>query len=217
MKKYIAELTGTYALVFFGTGAIIVNNISSNSFGLHGIAIAFGLIVTVMIYTFGVISGAHINPAVSIAFAIKEKTPIKQTFFYILFQVIGAILASLTLSLLFPTHELLGMTLPSGSPLQSFIMEFITTFFLMLVILGVTQQGTSHTKSLAGLIIGATVAAMIFTSGPVSGGSFNPARSIGPALVVGNFQYLWLYITSPTLGAMTSVLLWKYLTSEKHH
>lgn len=213
MKKYIAELIGTFALVFFGTGAVIISSLTENSLGLTGISIAFGLVVTVMIYTFGNISGAHINPAVSIAFAIKDKSPIKDTLLYIAFQVTGAILASVILSILFPTDTYLGTTLPSGTVSQSFIMEFISTFFLMLVILGVTQQGTAHTKAFAGLVIGATVTTMIFTAGPVSGGSFNPARSIGPALISGKIQYLWLYIISPTLGAITATLIWKYLTS----
>ena len=213
MKKYIAELIGTFALVFFGTGAVIISSLTENSLGLTGISIAFGLVVTVMIYTFGNISGAHINPAVSIAFAIKDKSPIKDTLLYIAFQVTGAILASVILSILFPTDTYLGTTLPSGTVSQSFIMEFISTFFLMLVILGVTQQGTAHTKAFTGLVIGATVTTMIFTAGPVSGGSFNPARSIGPALISGKIQYLWLYIISPTLGAITATLIWKYLTS----
>jgi len=214
MKKYIAELIGTYALVFFGTGAIIVNDIANNSFGLTGIAIAFGLVVTMMIYTFGSISGAHINPAVSIAFYFKKDISLKNTLYYILFQIIGAILASLTLKILFTDHQTLGMTLPSGSVLQSFIMEIISTFFLMLVILGITEQETIQVQSLAGILIGATVTAMIFTAGPISGGSFNPARSIGPAIVAGNFQYLWLYVLSPILGALVAVLLWKFLKAE---
>ena len=214
MKKYIAELIGTFALVFFGTGAIIVNDITNNSFGLTGIAIAFGLVVTAMIYTLGFISGAHINPAVTIAFFVRKDIDLKESIFYILFQILGAIFASSTLRILFVSHKTLGMTLPSGTVLQSFLMEFIATFFLMLVILGITQLGTIQTKALAGIVIGATVTAMIFTAGPISGGAFNPARSIGPAIVVGNLEHLWLYIISPILGTLAAVFLWNYLVDK---
>ncbi len=213
MKKYIAELLGAFGLVFFGTGSIIVNELTNNSFGLVGIAIAFGLIVTVMVYIFGAISGAHINPAVTIAFIIIKKISIKNAAFYIVFQVVGAILASLTLKFLFPENKSLGMTLPQGSVSQSFIMELITTFFLMLSILGITQQGSNNSKSLAGIIIGFTVLAMIFIAGPISGGSFNPARSIGPAIIVGNLTHLWLYLLSPTLGTILAVFTWRFLKS----
>lgn len=211
MKKYLAELIGTFGLVFFGTGSIIVNNVTNNSFGLVGIALTFGLIVLVMIYIFGNISGAHINPAVTIAFAIRKDINLKETSFYIVFQIIGAILASVLLKIMFPSSESLGMTLPSSTISQSFIMEFISTFFMMLAILGITQQGNEHTKSLAGIVIGFVVLALIFVAGPISGGSFNPARSIGPALISGNLEHLWLYLVSPTLGAIFAVFIWKYL------
>jgi len=215
MKKYIAELIGTFGLVFFGTGSIIVNEISNGTIGLIGIALAFGLIVTVMIYIFENISGAHINPAVTIAFAVRKDIDLKETVFYIIFQIIGAILASVLLKVMFPTIENLGMTLPSSSISQSFIIEFVSTFFLMLTILGITQQGSEQSKSLTGIVIGFVVLAMIFVAGPISGGSFNPARSIGPAIVSGNLQHLWLYLVSPTLGAIFAVFIWKYLQVNK--
>ncbi len=213
MKKYLAELVGTFGLVFIGTGSIIVNDTSSGAVGLVGIAIAFGLIVTTMIYVFGPISGAHINPAVTISFFLKKAISIKDTFFYILFQIIGAIIASLLLYILFPDHKTLGSTMVSDTILQSFIMEIVATFLLMLAILGITQQGEKETKALAGIIIGAIVMAMIFVAGPISGGSFNPARSIGPALISGNSQDLWLYIFAPTCGATIAVFTWKYIKS----
>ncbi len=211
MRRYLAEFLGTYGLVFFGTGAIIVNDITSNSFGLTGIAIAFGLIVAVMIYTFGSISGAHINPAVTIAFTLKKKLDLKDCFGYIICQIIGAIAASFTLHFLFRNHQTLGMTLPSGTVLQSFIMEYISTFFMMFTILGVTKKGNSNTKSLAGIVIGFVILAMIFVAGPVSGGAFNPARSIGPAVVVGNYNHLWIYLTAPIFGTVTAVFVWNFL------
>lgn len=211
MKKYIAELIGTFGLVFIGTGSIVVNESSNGAVGLVGIALAFGLIVATMIYVFGNISGAHINPAVTISFAIKKEISKKDAIFYIIFQVLGAILASVILKILFPENKNLGLTTVSGTIMQSFIMEVVSTFLLMLVILGITQQGEKESKALAGIIIGAIVLAMIFVAGPISGGSFNPARSIGPALVSGNFQNLWLYITAPTIGAAIGLFIWKYL------
>lgn len=214
MKKYIAEFIGTFALVFFGTGAIIVNDVTNNSFGLIGIALTFGFMVTAVIYTFGTISGAHINPSVTIAFTINKKINLIDALFYIVFQLIGAITASYILKKLFQTHPTLGMTLPMGSETQSFIMEFVSTFFLMLVILGITQKDSTQTKSLSGIIIGITILAMIFVAGPISGGSFNPARSIGPAIIIGiKHSHLWLYILAPTLGAVLSVYIWKWLSS----
>lgn len=211
MKKYLSELIGTFALVFFGTGAIIVNDFSNNAFGLVGIAITFGLIVTVMIYIFGQISGAHINPAVTVAYVFKKEIKLWDAFFYMVFQIIGAILASLTLHFLFKNHKTLGVTLPSGSVMQSFMMEIISTFFLMITILGVTEQKSNIIKSISGIIIGFVVLAMIFVAGPISGGSFNPARSIGPALVSGNLDYLWIYLSAPFIATILAVFVWNFL------
>src|SRR5665213_820477 len=145
MKKYIAEVIGTFALVFCGTGAIIINQESGGAITQVGIAITFGLIVTAMIYTLGDISGAHINPAVTIAFWVAKEFPAKEILPYIISQAIGAFFASLILKYLFPANILLGSTLPSGLPMQSFILELILTFLLMFVILhaakGSKEQG----------------------------------------------------------------------------
>ncbi len=205
MKKYIAELIGTFALVFVGTGSIIVEQ-QTGSVSLVGIALAFGLIITAMIYTFGSISGCHINPAVTISLVIGKKISIKDSLYYILFQILGAILASLSLHILFPENILLGSTNPSGSITQSFIMEVVLTFFMMLTILG--------TKENAGLIIGFVVIALIFIGGPISGGSFNPARSIGPALVSGEMENLWMYLIAPTIGAVLATFTWRIFETE---
>jgi len=138
MKKYIAELIGTYGLVFCGTGAIIINDLTSGTISHIGIALTFGLIVMTMIYAFGDISGAHINPAVTIAFWFSGRFPGKQVLPYIISQLAGAMLASATLMLLFPTHPNLGATMPADTALQSFVLEIILTFFLMLVIINVS-------------------------------------------------------------------------------
>jgi aquaporin Z len=212
LKKYISELIGTYFLVFIGTGSIIVNNQFNNLFGLTGIAISFGLIITAIIYIFGNISGAHINPAVSLGLLALKKISIKDSLFYIIFQITGAILASFTLKILFPSANNLGETLVTGSLLQSFISEFVLTAIMMFTILGVSSnQNTSH---LTGLVVGFVIIALIFVGGPISGGSFNPARSIGPALLNLNFENLWLYIISPIFGSIIAVLIWHFLNTK---
>jgi aquaporin Z len=207
MKKYVAEFIGTFALVFCGTGAIIANEQSNGSLGLIGIALAFGIIISAMIYIFGNISGAHINPSVTIALVIGKLTSKRDAVFYISSQILGAILASGLLKLMFPKNVTLGATIPSGDLLQSFILEFVLTFFLMLTILAITSK--KEFSNIAGLIIGLVVTGIILFAGPISGGSFNPARSLAPAIVSGNFTALWIYITAPTLGAIPSMLLWE--------
>lgn len=211
MKKYIAELIGTFALVFCGTGSIIVDQ-QIGGVGLVGIALAFGLVISGMIYLFGSISGTHINPAVTLALAVRSEISAKDSVGYIISQIAGALLASASLHLLFPTNSGLGATLPSGSILQSFVMEVIMTFFLMLTILGVVSDDKN--SSIAGLVIGLFVTGIIFVAGPVSGGSFNPARSIGPALVSGQLQHLWIYLVAPTAGAVLASITWSALSSK---
>ena len=191
MNKYLAELIGTFALVFCGTGAIVINEQSNGAVSHVGIAITFGLIVMAMIYSLGDISGAHMNPAVTIAFAIAKRFHIKQVFPYIISQLSGAFLASLTLKYLFPSNDTLGATLPAGSELQSFILEFILTFFLMLVIINVAT-GSKEQGMFAGLAIGSTVLLEAMFAGPISGASMNPARSISPAILSGHIEHLWV-------------------------
>lgn len=207
MRKYIAEALGTFAIVFFGTGAIVVNQEAGGVITHVGIAFTFGLIVMAMIYALGDISGAHFNPAVSISFTISRTFPARQLIPYISSQLAGAIMASVMLRLLFPSNELLGTTMPAGSTLQSFILEFLLTFFLMLVILAVSS-GSKEQGMFAGLAIGSVVLLEAMFAGPVSGASMNPARSVGPALVAGHFEHLWLYVLAPITGACCSNLIW---------
>lgn len=129
MNKYTAEFIGTFALVFCGTGAIVIDQQTNGAITHVGVAITFGLIVMAMIYTLGNISGAHLNPAVTIAFTIAKRFQLKQVLPYIISQLTGAFLASITLHYLFPTNQTLGTTLPAGLPMQSFFLEFILTFF----------------------------------------------------------------------------------------
>lgn len=209
-NKYIAELIGTFGLVFFGTGAIAVNDISGGQITHLGVSVVFGFIVMAMIYAFGAASGAHINPAVSVAFWISGRLTPSRTAFYVLFQILGAILASLTIRVLFPTHPDLGATLPSGSWSQSFVLETILTFFLMTVILFVST-GSKELGIMAGLAIGATVLLEALFAGPISGASMNPARSLGPALVSGELNHLWIYISAPIIGAILAVPVYGFI------
>ena len=209
MKKYIAELIGTFALVFCGTGAIIIDQQTNGQVGHIGVAITFGLIVTAMIYTFGGTSGAHLNPAVTIAFSLAGLFPKKEILPYIGAQITGAFIATVLLKLLFPTNINLGATIPAGPNLQSFILEIILTFILMLVIL-FTSQGSKETGTMAGLAIGGTVLLEAMFAGPICGASMNPARSLSPAIVSGNITTLWIYLTTPVLGAIMATFAWKY-------
>jgi aquaporin NIP len=210
MKKYYAELIGTFALVFCGTGAIIINQETSGAISHAGIAFTFGLIVMVMIYTLGPISGAHLNPAVTIAFTVAKRFPANQIFPYVLSQAIGALLASVTLKLLFSTNEFLGSTQPRGTELQSFVLETILTFFLMLVIIHVAT-GSKEQGMFAGLAIGSTVLLEAMFAGPICGASMNPVRSFSPALVSGHLEHLWIYLVAPILGAVLSISVWNIL------
>jgi aquaporin NIP len=210
MRKYIAEAIGTFALVFCGTGAIIINQETNGTVSHAGIAITFGLIVMAMIYTLGDISGAHLNPAVSIAFVFSGRFAAKQLLPYIASQVGGAFLASMVLRYLFPDNETLGATLPAGLEMQSFILEFILSFFLMLVIIHVAT-GSKEQGMFAGLAIGSTVLLEAMFAGPICGASMNPARSLAPAVVSGNTAHLWIYLIAPVLGAAFAIVIWKLL------
>ena len=210
MRKYLAEFIGTFALVFCGTGAIIINQESGGVITHVGVAITFGLIVSAMIYTVGDISGAHLNPAVTIAFWFSKTFPAKEILPYILSQGLGAFLASFTLKFLFPTNNMLGSTLPAGSPMQSFVLEIILTFILMFVIIHIAK-GSKEQGMFAGIAIGGVVMLEAMFAGPICGASMNPIRSIAPALVSGNVQHLWVYILAPILGAMLAVVSWNIL------
>lgn len=216
MRKYVAELIGTFALVFCGTGAIIINQETDGGVTTVGIAITFGLIVMSMIYALGNISGAHLNPAVSIGFVIAKRFPGKELLPYITSQLIGALLASLVLKLLFPGNEKLGATIPTGSDMQSFVLELLLTFFLMLVIINVAT-GSKEQGMFAGLAIGSVVLLEATFAGPISGASMNPARSLAPAIISGHTKQVWIYLTAPVAGAILAIPLWKYLSHNSTH
>jgi aquaporin Z len=204
LKRLTGEFFGTFGLVFCGTGAIVINQESAGAVTHLGIALTFGLIVMAMILSFGHISGAHINPAVTIALSLAGRFKRENILPYIFAQLGGACLASFILKYLFPANELLGATIPKGSDLQSLVLEFILTFLLMLVILTSTQK-KDHSLLGPALAIGGTVGLEALFAGPICGASMNPARSISPALIGGHFQSLWIYILSPVAGAVAAV------------
>lgn len=204
MRKLLAEFLGTFCLVFAGTGAVIVNELYGGAVTHPGIALTFGLVVMAMIYAFGDISGAHLNPAVSTAFALAGRLPRKELVPYVAAQIFGAISASVLHRLLFAKSVGLGATIPAGADWQSFVLEMTLTFMLMLVILAVSS-GPKEKGLMAGIAIGGVVALEAMFAGPVSGASMNPARSLAPALVSGQLGSLWVYLLAPTIGAAIAV------------
>lgn len=211
MRKYVAELLGTFVMVFCGTGAMVIDQQTGGGVTHAGVAITWGLIVMCMIYAFGDASGAHMNPAVSIAFTVARRFKTSLLPGYIISQFAGAVLASLTLKLLFPVNATLGATLPVGSEMQSFVLELLLTFFLMLVIMQVAH-GSKEQGMYAGIAIGAVVGLEAMFAGPICGASMNPARSMAPAFVSGHTEHLWIYIAAPVAGAVLAIPIWKYLS-----
>jgi aquaporin NIP len=198
-RRLAAEALGTFALVFFGAGAIMVAA-EYGSFGQLGIALAFGLVIAAMVYALGHISGAHLNPAVTFAFALSRHFPWRLVAGYWLAQAGGAIVAALLLRASLGDVAHVGATLPSGSDGQSFLWEIVLTFVLMLVIMAVATD-TRAVGEAAAIAIGGTVALDALVGGPVSGASMNPARSLGPALAAQELDALWIYLLAPPLGA----------------
>jgi len=204
-KKIFSELLATFFLVFAGTGAIVINQESNGAITHLGVAITFGLVVIAMIFAFAKYSGSHMNPAVTIALVIGGKFKLKELPNYIAAQIAGAILASLVLHVLFPENKFLGSTQPSGSEMQSFVLEFIMTFFLMFTVLSTTVKENFY----APFAIGFVVLLEALFGGPISGASMNPARSIGPAIVSGHFESLWIYIVATTAGSCIAMFTFK--------
>ena len=205
MKQLAAEAIGTFALVFVGTGAIVVDAASGGAVTHLGVSLVFGIVVGTMIFAVGDVSGAHFNPVVTVAFFAARRFPLSRVFPYVGAQAAGALLASALLRGIFPDAASLGHTAPAGGVAASFATEVVLTFFLMFVILSVTT-GSKERGITAALAIGGAVAMGALFGGPVSGASMNPARSLGPALVSGELGGLWIYLSAPVLGALTGVL-----------
>ena len=205
MQRLVAEALGTFALVFAGTGAIVTNELSQGAVTHVGVALTFGLVVMAMIYAVGDISGAHFNPAVTLGFWLARRLPGSDVLPYIVSQLVGALAASLLVRALFGGGANLGATLPAGGVWQSFFLEIVLTLLLMFTILNVAT-GAKEKGVTAGLAIGAVVGLAALFAGPISGASMNPARSLGPALVSGQVQFLWLYLLAPSVGSGLAVV-----------
>jgi MIP family channel proteins len=206
LRPWFAELFGTFCLVFAGTGAIVVENHAGVHISHVGVSLTFGLIVLVMIQTLGDVSGCHLNPAVTIAFAVAKRFDWKKVPLYISAQLLGAVIASFVLRIMFLDYPTLGETMPKGGEGRSWTMELILSMILMVVILSVSS-GSKEKGLLAGLAIGATVALEALFAGPVSGASMNPARSFAPAFMTGRWQSQWIYLTAPVCGTLLGVLV----------
>ncbi|KAK4564952.1 hypothetical protein RGQ29_006842 [Quercus rubra] len=211
-QKLIAEVIGTYFVIFAGCGSVVVNKIYG-SVTFPGICVTWGLIVMVMIYSVGHISGAHFNPAVTITFAIFRRFPYKQVPLYIVAQLMGSILASGTLALVFDvTPNAYFGTVPVGSNCQSLVLEIVISFLLLFVISGVGTDDRA-TGELGGIVTGMTILLNVLVAGPISGASMNPARSIGPAVVKHVYKGLWVYVVGPIIGAIAGAFAYNLIRS----
>jgi aquaporin NIP len=212
-RALVAEAIGTFALVFAGAGAVMVDA-KTHALGHVGVAITFGLVIMAMIYAVGHISGAHFNAAVTFAFALTRHFPWGRAAGYWVAQFVGAVTAAALLRGSLGNIAHVGATLPLGSQGQSFLWELVMTFFLVFVILAVATD-TRAVGEAAAIAIGGTIGLDAMFGGPISGASMNPMRSIGPALVSGDLQALWLYIVAPLVGASLGGLAYQFVRSEQ--
>lgn len=202
-NRLAAEAIGTFALVFAGTGAIVIDQMTGAVTHV-GVALTFGLVVLALVYALGDVSGAHLNPAVTLGFVAAGRFLPREAGPYVVAQLAGALAASALVRLLFPESPTLGATVPRGAVVQSFVLEVVLTWFLMLVILCVST-GAKERGATAGVAVGAVVALEALFAGPVCGASMNPVRSLAPAVVSGDVGVVWVYLLAPTLGALAAV------------
>lgn len=209
-RAVLAEMLGTFALVFAGTGAIVSNEMSGGAIGHVGVSLTFGLVIMVMIYATGHISGGHFNPAVTLAFALVRHFPLRHVPAYWLAQLVGAMMGSVAVHYLIGFDGNLGVTHPARGALNGVILEAILAFILMFVIMAVATD-TRAVGQAAAIAIGGTIALEALFAGPITGASMNPARSIGPALVAVDLDDVWVYIVGPMLGAALGAMAYKGL------
>lgn len=217
-RRCLAEIIGTFILIAGGCGAVLVNQATATdtqpgALGLPGIALVWGLLVLSLGYSLGDLSGCHINPAVTVGFAVAKRFPWREVIPYVAAQVVGAFAAILFLKVLFPASATLAATAPSGELWQSFVIEVFLTWFLMLAILGVST-GAKEKGITAGIVVGGVIALEVLVGGPISGASMNPARSLAPAVVSGKVETVWMYLLAPTLGAALAVPTYSVLRPE---
>ena len=214
LRRYVAEGLGTFGLVFVGTGAIVANELSAGAVTHVGVSLAFGLVVTGMIVVFGALSGAHINPAVTVGFAFAGELEARDLTPYVASQCVGALAASALLVALHPEAGSYGETRPIDGLAPAFVLELLMTMLLMSVILACAVEHRLGVFA-TGVAVGGTVALCALFGGPLTGASMNPARSLGPAVVAGRLDVLWLYVVAPILGAVAAVLLYRFVWRAK--
>jgi aquaporin NIP len=213
-RRSAAEALAAFALVFAGCGAAVTNASYGGGLGAIGIALAFGLAIMVMVYATGHLSGAHINPAVTIAFSLTRHFPSREAVAYIAAQCAGAIVAALLLFAIWPDKPAqLGATVPTIGVGGAVVYEAVLTAFLMFVIMAVATD-TRAVGAAAAIAIGGTVGLDATFGGPVTGASMNPARSLGPALASGVWTDFWIYIVGPVLGAVLGALAYQLVRGE---
>ena len=212
MKKevLIAEFLGTFFLVFFGCGAVVVDTLFGGDLGHVGICIVFGLVVMAVIYSLGNVSGAHINPAVTIALCFAGRFEPRHMPGYISMQLMGATSAALLLRWIFSETEILGLTLPNINLFEAFFVEIVISFALMSVVLNVGGD-QQEKKIMAGAVVGGVVTLAALVAGPVTGASMNPARSLGPAIAALNFESIWLYVVAPVIGMLLACPVFSWI------
>lgn len=215
LQLYVAEFVGTFVLVFAGPGAAVVDRYAGAGLGALGVGLCFGLVVGAMIFALGHISGAHINPAVTIAFAAARHFPLRLVPGYLVAQLAGAAAAGGLLALLFGDAVASGATVPKYGAAQAFILELVLSAILMLVIVSVATDVRAQGQ-LAALAIGGYVALAATFAGPIAGASMNPARSFGPALAANVWQDQWVYWVGPVLGTLAGGFLYRYLAGGDH-
>ncbi|TKY65183.1 Aquaporin NIP2-1 [Spatholobus suberectus] len=214
-RKVFAEVIGTFLLVFVGSGSAGLSTIDQSKVSKLAASLAAGFIVTVMIYSIGHISGAHMNPAVSLALAAVRHFPWPQLPFYIAAQLTGAISASYTLRELLEPSKEIGATSPAGSHIQALIMEMVTTFTMVFITMAVATD-TNATRMLSGVAVGSSVSIASIVAGPISGGSMNPARTLGPAIATSSYKGLWVYFVGPITGALLAAWSYNVIRDTEH-
>nr|XP_011467966.1 PREDICTED: aquaporin NIP2-1-like [Fragaria vesca subsp. vesca] len=207
LKKVVADIIATFLLVFVTCGSAALSASDEHKVSKLGASIVGGLIVTAMIYAVGHISGAHMNPAVTLAFAAVRHFPWKQVPIYAVAQLTGSISASFTLSILLHPIKHVGTTSPSGSDIQALIVEIVMTFSMMFITSAVATD-TKAIGELAGIAVGSAVCITSIFAGPISGGSMNPARTLGPALASSYYKGIWVYVVGPVIGTLLGA--WSY-------
>ncbi len=208
-RALAAEFIGTFMLVFAGTGAVVTNAMHEGALGHFGISLVFGLVIMVSIFAFGHISGGHFNPAVTLGFTLTNNFPLKRLLPYWLAQFTGAIIGSFAVAHLIGFAGL-GVTQPSIPVTSALIVEALLTFLLMIVIMAVATDSRAVGKA-AAVAVGGTIALAALLGGPLTGASLNPARSLAPALVAGNFSFLYIYFIGPLFGAAVGAIVYKWI------